>query len=275
MKGISSYVFVKQRLRAPLLDTMVRAGAETIEIFGARDHFDYSDRGTVREIGAWFKSSGVPLNSLHAPMFSDYEWGASGGPPVNIVDSDKRRRIASMDEIKRAIEVAEQLPFRFLVQHIGTGGEAWDPHKFEYALTALEHLRAFARPLGVALLVENMPNQLSTPERLLELLAAGHFDDIGVCFDVGHAHVMTNVSDAFQQLKPRILSSHVHDNKGDRDAHLWPGDGTIDWDEAFGLLRAAPQVPPLMLEIDGDAQQNVEQKLREALQKLDTVKAAS
>ena len=261
---------MKQRLRPGLLDAMQRAGAETIEIFAARSHFDYTDRAGVRDLAAWFKSAGMSLNSLHSPMFSDYDWGKDGSPPVNVVDTDKRRRIDSMDEIKRAIEVAELLPFRFLVQHVGNGGEYWDPRKFDFALTALEHLRAFARPLGVTILVENIPNELSTPEKLMELLKAAHFDDVGVCFDAGHAHVMSNVAEAFALLKPRIRSTHLHDNRGDKDAHLWPGDGTIKWEETMTALRSAPQVPPLMLEIDGDGQQNVEQKLGDALRKLDT-----
>ena len=42
-----------------------------------------------------------------------------------------------------------------------------------------------------------MPNDLSTPEKLLELLQTSHFSDVGICFDAGHAHVMTNVADAF------------------------------------------------------------------------------
>ncbi len=57
-------------------------------------------------------------------------------------------------------------------------------------------------------------------------------------------------------LKDRIRSTHVHDNKRDRDSHLWPGeiapgDGGIDWSEAMSLLRSAPHVPPLLLEIEG------------------------
>src|SRR5919204_6927307 len=108
-RAISSYVFIKQRLHPGLLDSMVRAGAEAVEIFAARDHFDYANRDSMRELAAWFQSSGVQLNSIHSPMFSDYEWGRSGSPPINFVDNDKRRRIESMDEIKRAIEVAETL----------------------------------------------------------------------------------------------------------------------------------------------------------------------
>jgi sugar phosphate isomerase/epimerase len=276
LKGISSYVFVKQKLHPQLLDAMVHAGAETIELFGARDHFDYTDSEHVREVAGWFKSTGMTMNSLHSPMFSDYEWGASGSPPVNLVDNDKRQRIDSMDEIKRAIEVAERLPFRFLVQHLGTGGEAFDPHKFDHALTAVEHLRAFARPLGVTILLENMPNGLSAPEKLVELLDVAHFNDVGICFDVGHAHVMTNVGDAFSQLKPHIRSTHLHDNKADRDSHLWPGDGTIDWDATLAMLRSAPQVPPFVLEIDGEGHESaaLQPKLAQALRKIESVPAA-
>lgn len=272
-KAISSYVFIKQRLHPGLLDAMVRSGADTIEIFAARDHFDYADRSVVREIANWFSSSGVALHSVHAPMYSDYEWGRSGTPPVNFVEAEKKRRIESMDEIKRAIEIAEVLPFRYLVQHIGVGGEGWDPRKFDHAITAIEHLRAFARPLGVNILVENITNDLTLPEKLIELLQTAHFKDVGVCFDAGHAHIMSNVKEAFEQLKPHIRSTHLHDNLGQKDDHLWLGDGSIKWEETIALLRTAPQVPPLLLEINGDGLEvgAAEQKLGAALRRLDAV----
>jgi sugar phosphate isomerase/epimerase len=276
-KALSTYVFVRQRLHPGLLDAAVRAGAETIEIFGAKDHFDYTDRTSVRDIAAWFSSNNVAMNSLHSPMHSDYEWGKSGTPPVNVVDPDKRNRIASMDEIKRAIEVAEVLPFRFLVQHIGNSGEYFDNHKFDYAMTAVEHLRAFAKPLGVTVLVENIPNDLSTPEKLVELIKILHFEDVGICFDVGHAHMTGTVHKAFDTMSRYIRSTHLHDNKADKDTHLWPGEGTIDWDEAIGLLRTAPHVPPLLLEIDGDPNRtdNIPQRTAEAFSKFDSVKSAA
>ena len=256
IQAASTYVYVNQRLHPGMLEGLARAGAEAVEIFAARGHFDYTNRQHVREIADWFRSSGVALNSMHSPMYSDYEWNRRGTlPPVNLVDPDKRRRIESMDEIKRALEVAESIPYRFLVQHLGTGGEMHAPAKMEAAMTSLEHLRAFARPLGVTLLVENIPNEMSTPERIRELLHMTRFDDIGVCFDFGHAHIMGGVPEAFESLKALVRSTHVHDNARDRDAHLWPGEGTIDWDEALGLLRAAPHVPPLLLEIEGEGQE--------------------
>jgi len=155
-------------------------------------------------------------------LYSDYEWGRTGSPPVNIASTDRAHRIDAMDEIKRALEVAEQIPFRFLVQHIGNPDEEFDERKFEAAMTCVEHLRAFAKPLGVRVLVENIPNELSTPERLVEFIRTMHFDDIGVCFDCGHAHMMGGIPEAFAILKNHICSTHIHDNNGDKDTHLWP-----------------------------------------------------
>lgn len=270
LKAMSTYVYVKERLHPGLLDGLVRGGAQSIEIFAARQHLDYANRKQhVREIADWFRTSGVPLNSVHAPMFADYEWGRTGSPPVNVTSTDRAHRIEAMDEIKRALEIAEQIPFRFLIQHMGLGNESFDDRKFEAAMTSIEHLRAFAKPLGVRLLLENIPNELSTPEKLVEFIQATHFDDVGVCFDVGHAHLMGDVVQAFETLKAYIHSTHIHDNHKDRDSHLWPGDGSIDWKQAMELLRSSPHKPPLLLEIEGEDKTNPAEKMGGAFQKLE------
>lgn len=276
IKAMSTYCYVKQRLHPGLLDGLVRGGAEAIELFAARGHFDYANRRQhVVEIANWFKSTGVPLNSMHSPMYSDYEWGRRGTPPVNIAEVEKKPRIEAMDEIKRALEVAEHVPYRFLVQHVGTGGEEFDERKVEAAVTSLEHLRAFAKPLGVSLLLENIPNELSTPDRLLELLHAGHFEDVGICFDIGHAHIMGDVAAAFATLKERIRSTHIHDNAKDRDSHLFPGEGNIDWLEAMKLLKAAPQRPPILLEIEGESRGKIVEGMTDAFRKLEQAASAT
>jgi len=270
LRAISTYIYVKERLHPGLLDRLVSGGAQAIEIFGARQHLDYANRKQhVREIADWFRSSGVPLHSVHAPLYADYEWGRTGAPPVNLAATDRATRIEAMDEIKRAIELAEQIPYRFLIQHVGVGNESFSEQKFEAAMTSVEHLRAFAKPLGVRLLLENIPNELSTPERLVELIRTMHFDDIGVCFDVGHAHIMSDVEPAFESVKTYIHSTHIHDNARDRDAHLWPGDGTIDWKRTLELLSEAPHKPPLLLEIEENEKVNAVEKMGEVFKKFE------
>ena len=270
-RGMSTLVYAKtERLHPGLLDRIVAGGAEAIEIFGGRGHFNYSDRQHVREVANWFRSTGIGFHSLHAPMHSDDEWGRTGTPPLNIAAVEKRDRISAMDEIKRAIEVAEQAPFQFLVQHVGVSGETSEGKKIDAAMTSLEHLRAFAKPLGVQVVVENIPNELSRPEALVELLHTARFTDVGVCFDVGHAHMAPSVKHGFETLRDLIRTTHVHDNHGERDEHLWPGAGTIDWQETMELLKTAPHVPALMLEIEGVEGENVPRKMVESYKKLET-----
>jgi sugar phosphate isomerase/epimerase len=119
------------------------------------------------------------------------------------------------------------------------------------------------------MLVENIPNELSTPERLVEFIHTMHFDDIGVCFDCGHAHMMGGIPEAFSILKKHICSTHVHDNNKDKDSHLWPGNGSIDWKETMELLRTAPQTPPLLLEIEGEEKKSSGEDVSATFRKLE------
>ena len=247
-----------------------QAGAQGVELFAARQHFDYTSRTHVREIAEWFLANPVEAFSMHAPMFPDLEMGRSGAPAVNVIHPEKSRRIDAMDEIKRALEVAEQIPLRYLILHLGEREDSWSPRSLENSLTALEHLRAFANPLGVKLLVENIQNEVTRPHNILEILNVGHFKDIGVCFDAGHAHLGDGVAAVLAELRPQIRSTHLHDNKGDRDTHLWPGDGTIAWEETITELKSAPQTPAGVLEIHyalEETPESVAAKARAAFEK--------
>jgi sugar phosphate isomerase/epimerase len=271
LKAVSTYLYVKERLHPGILDGLARSGVQAIEIFAARQHLDYANRKAhLKEIAEWFHGSGVPLNSVHSPLYADYEWGRTGSPPINLASTDRAGLVEAMDEVKRSLEIAEHIPFRFLIQHLGLPNETYSEKKFESAMTSIEHLRAFAKPLGVRILLENIPNEISTPERLVEMIQTAHFDDIGICFDFGHAHMMSSVAEAFEIVRPLVWSTHVHDNDKLRDAHLWPGQGTIDWKQGMELLRSAPQTPAFMLELEGDEKVNPLERLPKTFEELET-----
>jgi sugar phosphate isomerase/epimerase len=270
LKVISSHVFLRNRLHPGLLDGFHKAGAQGVELFAARQHFDYTNRSEIRELADWFRSNPLEAFSMHAPLFPDHEMGRAGAPAVNVIHPDKSRRIDAMDEIKRALEVAEQIPFRFLIVHLGQREDTWSPRALEFSMTALEHLRAFANPLGVKLLVENLQGEVAQPANILEVLNTGHFTDIGVCLDVGHAHLGEGLTAALAALKSRIRSSHLHDNHAQKDEHLWPGEGTLAWDEAYEGLKSAPQLPAGVLEIHytlEETPESVAQKAAKAFEK--------
>ena len=158
---------------------------------------------------------------------------------INITEPVKIKRMQMLDEIKRALEIAETVPFRFLIQHLGVAGEEYSERKIDAVFAALEEISLFARQRGVEVLLENTPNALSSAERLLMFLEATHLD-LNFCFDIGHANMHEGVENAYRLMKSRVRSTHVHDNDGKDDSHLFPlvaEGGTIDWPRTMDLLR--------------------------------------
>lgn len=249
-RALSTHLFVNTRLTSALLQEIEQAALPTVEIFCAKQHFDYTDAGQVREIAAWFADHPLQLRSLHAPIYSDAEWGRSGSHAViNLAEIEPLRRQASLDEVKRALEVAERIPFRYLVQHVGVPGEVFAPKKLDLACTSLESLLEFARARGVQVLLENIPNEFSTPQRLRAVVDAVGPDDLCICFDTGHAHMGGGVEADFEPLRDLVVSTHIHDNNGRDDDHLFPFQGTIDWEGTMRALATSPQDLPLQFEV--------------------------
>ena len=94
----------------------------------------------------------------------------------------KARRISTVDEIKRALEIADVIPVRYMIQHLGVAGAEYDERKIEAAFSSLEELKVFAGQRGVEILLENIPNALSSAERLNDFLTQTHLK-LGYCFD--------------------------------------------------------------------------------------------
>jgi sugar phosphate isomerase/epimerase len=62
-------------------------------------------------------------------------------------------------------------------------------------------------------------------------------------FDIGHAHLSEGaeadrIANSFDAMKKHIVSAHIHDNLGDKDAHLPPYEGSIDWPGALKLFQS-------------------------------------
>jgi sugar phosphate isomerase/epimerase len=252
LRVLSTHLFVNHRLTVATLSKIESAGIAAVEIFCARQHLDYQNKSQIVELGHWFRDSELKLHSIHLPMYDDEYWGKSGPHAVlNICGRTKAERIKTVDEIKRALEIAEYIPTKYAVQHLGAPEQEFSDWAMEAAFSSLDELRSFGKQRGVEVLIENIPNGISSAERLRYFLGITHLD-MGFVFDIGHAHIMHGVEHEFELMKERIRSLHVHDNNGKEDKHLFPitGEGgTVDWRKTMGLLRSRPNQYPLLLEL--------------------------
>jgi sugar phosphate isomerase/epimerase len=271
LHALSTHLFVNHRLTTVWLDRIWDAGIPLVEIFCARQHLDYRDRAQIVELGHWFRDSELKVHSLHSPMYSDDVWGRSGPDSViNLTEPVKIKRMQMLDEIKRALDIAEIFPFKFLIQHLGVAGEEYSEQKTDAMFAALEEISLFAHQRGVEILLENTPNALSSAERLLMFLEATHMD-LNFCFDTGHANMHESVDTAFRLMKSRIRSTHVHDNDGKNDIHLFPlvaEGGTIQWPRTMDLMRTLDC--PLVLELkENPSLPNPFAAVRQSLERLE------
>ena len=274
-RALSTHLLAEHRLNTVWLDRIWSAGIPLVEIFCARQHFDYKNSAQVGEIAYWFGDSELKLHSVHAPIFNDDCWGRSGPASViDITEIAKPKRINHVDEIKRAIEVAEKIQFRYLIQHLGVAGQEYDESRLEAAFNSLEELSLFASHRGVKILLENIPSSICSAERLLHFVEQMHLD-LGFCFDVGHANIMQGIEEAFSIMAPRVRSTHVHDNNGTDDRHLFPmagAGGTVDWRKTMEMLRSRGEQYPLLLELkDPGDKANPLDAVREVFEKLENV----
>lgn len=246
VRTLSTYLFVKRRLTPALLTEIARHGISAVEIFCARAHFNYQSPDVVREIAGALRDHNLTLHALHAPAERDFNPVHESSAPLSICDPERVRRLEAVDEIKRALDVAEYLPFRYLVQHIGGSRDPADARRFDAAFSSLEHLHVFAKERGVTLALENTPGELATPANLRQFLIDTRLTDVRLCFDIGHAHIGDGVMAGIEPMREFLVTSHIHDNHGMKDEHLLPYEGNIEWKTA---LPALPPDLPLVFEL--------------------------
>jgi sugar phosphate isomerase/epimerase len=243
---LSTYLFVNRKLTAALVGEAARAGATAIELFCSRGHFDYRSADDAHELSGWLADNHLKLHSIHSPTTRDFQLTRESGAPLSICDPERVRRQEAVDEIKRALDLVEHIPFRYCVQHVARSRDVADDRKWDAAFSSLEHLSLFARHRGVTIAIENTPGEMATPANLRNFLEQTRLPGVKICFDTGHAHLEGGVAEALDVVRDFIATTHMHDNRGERDDHLLPYEGTIDWAAA---LRALPKDAPLVLEL--------------------------
>jgi sugar phosphate isomerase/epimerase len=252
---LSTYLFVSRKLTPELLEQVAGAGFDGLEIFCTRSHFEYSMKSEIQAMASALEQHHLQLVSLHAPTSRDLSAMRESGTPLSICEVERVRRVEAMDELKRVIDVADDLPYARLILHMGGPRETADPRKRDAAFSTLEHLILHAHHAGVAICIENTTSEMGDPSYLRTFVDETRLSGLRFNFDIGHAHLSDfpegeRLDKSFSPLGDLVSSVHLHDNHGEKDEHLPPYDGTIDWPAAIKLLKSAPDANlPLVLEL--------------------------
>src|SRR5208283_572556 len=219
---LSTYLFVSKKLTPELLAQISGANFQAVEIFATRSHFDYATKSEVRAIASALAEHHLQLNSLHAPTNRDIDVNREGGSPLSITEVERVRRIEAMDELKRVLDVAQDLPFSRLILHMGGSRENADPRKRDAAFSSLEHLSLHAHHAGVTICVENTSSEMGDPAYLRAFVDETRLTAVRFNFDIGHAHLAEGPEDeriprSLAPLRDLVVSAHIHDNHGEKD----------------------------------------------------------
>lgn len=228
----------RQALSAAKLADLASTGIPWVEVAALQtQHLNLFDQERVEELAA--AAAGLPLGvwSLHAPF-------------CGLAMDDADTRADGLRNLRQSIRVAARFSAVRVVVHPGRDVPSVNRRRELRWMSEGLARAADDLPPGMMLAVETMgPQSLAGPvEEMLEVVDGLDATRVGVCFDTGHVHTGGDVATAARGLAGRIVSVHLHDNHGDRDAHALPGEGNIDWPACLAALREAGYAGPWMSE---------------------------
>ena len=148
------------------------------------------------------------------------------------------------------IDLARRLGCLGVVTHGGYHFSSSQDYRFQSSLERLKRATAYAEKAGVTLFLENLnfePDDAEihymahTVEECRLYFDAISSERFGWAFTVNHAHLVPEDVDGFLDAFgiSRIGEVRLADNLGDKEVHLNPGEGNIDFPAAFGRLESS------------------------------------
>ncbi|MDO4611902.1 MAG: sugar phosphate isomerase/epimerase family protein [Candidatus Saccharibacteria bacterium] len=162
---------------------------------------------------------------------------------VNDFWADGKAGDALVDRYKNDIRVCKEHGIPMVIMHLTRKKEA--PIYNSVGLGRLQKIVDYADSLGMKIAFENMKIR-GYLEYVIDNLQN---ENVGVCFDAGHYHAHFNDEFNFSRFKNKIFAVHLHDNGGNKDEHLMPFDGTIDWEHIAEKLNECNYDGPVTLEL--------------------------
>jgi len=176
--------------------------------------------------------------------------------------------------LRREIDLAGQLGAETLVLHPVCLSITRPEDRLD--VPEIRRIAGYAAERGVQLALENMRDSIWLLDRVLEEIGDNPAKtNLGICIDVGHAHVShdagrESLPNYLERYAAQLLHLHLHDNRGESDDHLLPGEGTIDWPRAFRTLDRIGFAGTAVLEVHPSEDVEVIDGIRAGLEFLRT-----
>jgi len=156
-------------------------------------------------------------------------------------------------DIVRAMEYASVIGVKHIVVHSLKAPIGISP--IELNAKYYQSFTPYCKQFGIKIAVENLyPSaNLDTPKKInatLEQLDPEYFVSL---VDVGHANLQHVAPESFIRkiLPGRLQGLHIHDNHGEKDEHIVPYLGNIQWDYVLEALAEINYPGDLTLELPG------------------------
>lgn len=251
--GISTLIFADFGKRGEPRD-LYRAFAKLAEA-GYRQ-LEYSDQSIphpfslagedVRSIEKKIKELNLIIASIHIPC--------TQLPEGDIGSLDKNLRARCLDICLRTMETCKRLKAKYVVLHAGGAKENLsDPDIFRKVKGVyLESLKKLCDSIGaddLCIVLENGGSKLSSMEGILDTIRTVGSSRLKICVDIGHALGMGfDPAQMIRQAGSRLRHLHIHDTVQGQDAHLVPGEGSIDFKQVVLALKEIEYKDVFMLE---------------------------
>lgn len=222
------------KTHAEIIEICRRAGLAGIE--GAMNMFREESAAELEAVAREYRDAGLRFDTFHLPF----------GAEDDIASFYESVRRPAVDKMKHWMERAAILGARAGIQHPTTAGFDVDlegPDQYFRQLgKSLNELLPAAEALNFTIALENLPfgeveGRLSSrPEHFARIIEEFAHPQLGFCLDTGHALIAAGPERADEFLEvmaPHIAAFHLSDTAGDRDSHLAPGRGLVDWGRVF------------------------------------------
>jgi len=245
--SLSTHLFAFHALDEAILRLYPRYGFSLAEIWAMPPHFPSGDTPASDGVARRMGEHGIRVASVHAPLY----------PDVRTYRKDRWYSLSSVDEAHRheSVEATERVAAWLgrngggtVVLHTSFPAGQWYPHRWGAFLSSMNELLDEVPP-GVRFAVENTPVDSGQVDIILDIVDRYPADRVGICLDLGHAHIEGNALSAVHAAGPRLIHVHASDNRGETDEHLVPGKGGIPWDGVTAALRESGFEGPFTVEL--------------------------